>query len=61
MPLQTPFRKKKKLFDKRPQTCYIMCKSGDDEEMYRNAMRREGAAGESSCTRPVCTASEPLP
>lgn len=52
---------KKKPFDNHPKKCYIYVKSGDDEETYRFAMRREGAAGESSCTRPARTASEPLP
>ena len=52
---------KKKPFDNHHKKCYIYEEIGKDEEMYRDTMRREGAAGESSCTRPVRTASEPLP
>lgn len=52
---------KKKPFDNRHKKCYIYVEHGNDEEMYRYVMRREGAAGESSCNRPVCTASELLP
>lgn len=52
---------KKKPFDNHPKKCYIYGENGNDEEMYRISVRREGAVGESSCTRPVRTASEPLP